>query len=535
MDGDRPAGDDENGPVPYYVQAAALQVQKTVPNATFRIANDYYIGTNMSAMYTVNKLLTESMWTQPTSVSTNGNTINPLSAFESAVKLLYLQIEDTSGGVEEKVDSGESYMIHQIEGCMSSPTTKLVRVKKDAWLILAWRIEKDVGSKWLVPYIDAASANEVVGVVEYTSNPWMPVTRSCSRKLVASPKDLLASTFGWHSEGVQNYTSLSGNNTYIAVSGATSSKTIASFPSLIVSYPYSPSTADWQTYVNASATHAFYTINKSHDILYALGFVEAAGNFQVSNSGKGGRASNPVEVIIHSSLGTADAETAYRDSVFDSTALLQEYTHGVTVRLVGGPATSGCLSTSDELSLNEGFFNFMPTLLRVKAGDTRNTDYTIADWTTGVPVSLRAHHISTSLETTPLTGESLNALSSGGGYDLATVWATVLYEVFWNLVDTHGIGDVVEVTLDAGGVPQGSRYLMLKLILDRDALIPCSPQHLQAPDAMLLANRILSGGTNQCAIWEGFAKRGFGQDAVRGSGAQGRVTGFAIPSDCQQI
>lgn len=109
-----------------------------------------------------------------------------------------------------------------------------------------------------------------------------------------------------------------------------------------------------------------------------------------------------------------------------------------------------------------------------------------------------------------------------------------LYEVFWTLVDTHGIGDVGDVTLGVGGVPQGARYLMLKLILDSDALKPWSPQHLQARDAMLQADRILACGTNQCAIRKGFAKRGFGQDAIRGSGSQGRVNGFVVPLDCQQ-
>lgn len=46
VDRDTPANDDRNGPVPYYVQAAALQVQKTVPNASFHVTDDYYIGTN---------------------------------------------------------------------------------------------------------------------------------------------------------------------------------------------------------------------------------------------------------------------------------------------------------------------------------------------------------------------------------------------------------------------------------------------------------------------------------------------------------
>lgn len=46
--------------------------------------------------------------------------------------------------------------------------------------------------------------------------------------------------------------------------------------------------ADPSTYINASVTQLFYTANMMHDLLYTLGFTEAAGNFQENNNGKGG-------------------------------------------------------------------------------------------------------------------------------------------------------------------------------------------------------------------------------------------------------
>lgn len=373
-----------------------------------------------------------------------------------------------------------------------------------------------------------------------------------SRELIVNPEDIQSSPFGWHSDGTQNYTTLRGNNAFVTIGKKTANKAVATSPSLIFSYPYSPTTVDWQTYVNASATQAFYTINKFHDILYALGFDEAAGNFQASNDGKGGQGGDPMEIVIHEevegyasigplpdgmsprlSMGVwGDAGKLKRDSVFEPTVLLHEYMHGVTDRLVGGPATSGCLEGDDGDWIDEGYSDFVPTLLRVKNGDTRNKDYTLADWAgADLSIRFRSYYISTSLETTPLTFESLNDLSSTG-LGLYTVWALPLYEVFWNLVDTYGIGDVDKVTLDANGVPEGARYYLLKLILDSGALAPCYANHLHLRDAILLADRLLSGGANQCAIWKGFAKRGFGQDADRGSGSQSRVNGFAVPSDC---
>lgn len=45
-DGNVGADEDGNAAVPYYVQAAASQVRDIVPNASFRIVDDYYVGTN---------------------------------------------------------------------------------------------------------------------------------------------------------------------------------------------------------------------------------------------------------------------------------------------------------------------------------------------------------------------------------------------------------------------------------------------------------------------------------------------------------
>lgn len=126
-----------------------------------------------------------------------------------------------------------------------------------------------------------------------------------SRQLIVNPEDEPSSPFGWHSDGTQDYATLRGNNEFVTIADATSNEAVATSPSLIFSYPYSPATADWQAYVNASATQASYTINQFHDILYTLGFDEAAGNFQTSNNGKGGRAGGPVNIIIQSSTGSA--------------------------------------------------------------------------------------------------------------------------------------------------------------------------------------------------------------------------------------
>lgn len=103
-------------------------------------------------------------------VRRDGTTITPVAALESAVKLLDLPIKGIAGAVAEKVDgAGDTYIIKHVEGSVPNPTAKLVYVSKDDSLVLAWRIETDIGSNWLISYIDAAAGSEVAGVTEYTN------------------------------------------------------------------------------------------------------------------------------------------------------------------------------------------------------------------------------------------------------------------------------------------------------------------------------------------------------------------------------
>lgn len=98
------------------------------------------------------------------------STITPLAAFKTVVRLLDLPIRDVASAVAERADgTGESYTIKQVEGFMANPTAKLVYVTKETSLVLAWRIETDIGSNWFISYVDAASGNEITGVTEYAN------------------------------------------------------------------------------------------------------------------------------------------------------------------------------------------------------------------------------------------------------------------------------------------------------------------------------------------------------------------------------
>ena len=61
--------------------------------------------------------------------------------------------------------------------------------------------------------------------------------------------------------------------------------------------------------------------------------------------------------------------------------------------------------------------------------------------------------------------------------------------------------------------PEAGNNLALQLVTDGLKLSPPNPNFVQARDAILLAERMWSGGTNSAEIWSAFAKRGLGFNA----------------------
>lgn len=53
---------------------------------------------------------------------------------------------------------------------------------------------------------------------------------------------------------------------------------------------------------------------------------------------------------------------------------------------------------------------------------------------------------------------------------------------------------------------------------------------MQARDAILDADKALTGGANKCEIWKGFAKRGLGSGAKYS--ASKRTGSTALPTGC---
>jgi hypothetical protein len=97
-------------------------------------------------------------------------------------------------------------------------------------------------------------------------------------------------------------------------------------------------------------------------------------------------------------------------------------------------------------------------------------------------------------------------------HGIGYVWNTMLWEMYWNLVDRYGYNGNVYDPWSTGG-----NNLALQLVMDGMKLQVCSPGFVDGRDAILAADQALTGGLDQCEIWRAFAKRGLGASASQGS------------------
>jgi extracellular elastinolytic metalloproteinase len=279
--------------------------------------------------------------------------------------------------------------------------------------------------------------------------------------------------------------------------------------------------------------------------LHKLGFNEAAGNFEINNDGQGGIGNDFVYLNAQDGSGVNNANFAtppdgsparmrmyiwnntipYRDCSFEAGVVIHEYTHGLSNRLTGGPANSNCLNILEAGGMGEGWSDFFATAIRLKPGDTRETDYAMGAWVNGKAAGIRNYLYSTDLDVNPQTYTDVNPLTKV--HAIGNIWASMLYEVLWNLIDKHGKNDAGIPDLDANGVPTDGKYLAMKIVMDAMALQPCNPNFVSARDAIVDADKALTGGDNVCEIWEGFAKRGLGGGAKYD--AVDRTNSFVVP------
>ncbi len=214
-----------------------------------------------------------------------------------------------------------------------------------------------------------------------------------------------------------------------------------------------------------------------------------------------------------------------RDSDFDAGVISHEYGHGISIRLTGGPNNVFCLQGDEQAG--EGWSDFWALVLFADETDTRATtrgvgNYLIFEDENGS--GIRNFPYSTDLLVNPQTYADINGTNVPHG--VGEIWAGMLWELYWNLVDKHGFDtDLYNGT--------GGNNLTIQLMIDGLKLQGCAPTFVAARDAILTADANDNGGANACEIWRAFAKRGVGTGASAGTTAVGDETeDFTVPAEC---
>jgi hypothetical protein len=348
-----------------------------------------------------------------------------------------------------------------------------------------------------------------------------------------------ASPFGWHdTDGVPGHESeysignnvdafedIDGNN----MPNGNASRAFGG-PTLEFSHTINLAGAP-NTYIQASVTNLFYWSNIIHDVMYGYGFDEASGNFQTNNYGNGGLGGDAVVAHGQSGVGNCNANfgtpsdgnpprmrmytctnaSPARDGDLDNGVIIHEYGHGISNRLTGGPATAGCLSNLEQMG--EGWSDFYAVMLTMRQGDLGTDARPMGTYLFGQGpggAGIRPTPYSTDTGINPTTYGNIGGLAIPHGVGYA--WATMLWEVNWNLIDKHGFNPD-----SYGDWTTGGNNLTLQLVTDGMKMQPCNPGFVDGRNAILAADMALTGGDNQCEIWAGFAKRGLGFDADQGS------------------
>ena len=408
------------------------------------------------------------------------------------------------------------------------------------------------------------------------------------RTLVTERTDAQASPFGWHdTNGVvgPDHTVTRGNNAHAYVNTITPAE-LALDPLSDPETGYQPDPMgeadggadllfDFEVDFSkppvsskeAAVTNAFYWANVAHDVFYRYGFDEPSGNFQANNYGRPGLDRDQMQLKVQALSannavysGGADGTSAsinlqawtptsegaiesgatqVRDSAFDTDVIVHEYAHGVSDRLTGGPSVTGCVRNAE--SPSEGWSDFLAMALTARPGDKgtdpRGIGTYVAFDTARTGRGVRAHPYSTDPNVNPARyddlktpGASVPQSTQAETHDVGVVWASMLWDVYWELVAAHGFNPDV-----TGHWSTGGNNLALQLVMDGMKLQVCQPGFVDSRDAILAADGVRTGGANECLLWRGFAKRGLGVGAAQGSPAStlDGTQSFAVPASCE--
>ncbi len=437
----------------------------------------------------------------------------------------------------------------------------------EARLVWNFQIETLDGENWFDFTIDAASGKvwtrfdwiadasyRVYPIPVESPNHTTPLPPADGRTLVADPQDTMASPFGWHdtngAAGAE-FTIHRGNNTHSweDSDGNDTPPTAGLEPDcgagLLCDFPVNLAGAP-STYRPAAVTNLFYWNNLIHDVLWHYGFDEPGGNFQVNNYGRGGMGNDDVQSLAQAAgncnanfgtppdgqrprmrMFTCNGATPSQDGDFDHGVITHEFGHGVSNRLVGGPANVSCLQNTQQPG--EGWSDLFGLILTALPTDTGPMPrgvgtYLLGQPTTGPGVRTQRYSTDPAVNTWTYTNIAGMAVPHGVG----SVWAQGVWEVYHALVSEHGFDANIYNSAGNAGNQRALLYVTEGL---KDTV--CSPSFLDTRNGIIQAAMDNHGGEDVCLIWRAFAAFGLGVNATTvGPNSQTATNGFNIPVSC---
>ncbi|KAF9362133.1 Fungalysin/Thermolysin Extracellular metalloproteinase 5 [Mortierella sp. AD094] len=512
---------------------------------------------------------------EPLSTPEAKATISPQDAFLSFARFLNVEIvrpEDMDITTTYSLNSDKAEVV--MTNCPLTANGKVpvnqayIQTENGALeLVYDFQVEMKDTDNWFHAQVNAKTG-KVMQVIDWVADATYNVypmgvndPEDGDRKLVVNPENKIASPLGWNRQGQnKNFTTTIGNNVYAGENRRNGNDwennpkpeaKVSKDGELIFDFKIDLE-KDPVTYVDAAITNLFYWNNQIHDVFYHYGFDEIAGNFQENNLGRGGLGGDAVIANAQDGSGYNNANFATppdgqhgqmrmyvwditevaRDGDLESGIIIHEYAHGISTRLTGGPANSGCLAWGEAGGMGEGWGDFFATMFRQNASHNYQSEFEMGSYAAGGR-GIRRFPYSTSLQTNPETFRIMDGQAYWGVHAKGEVWAEMLFEVYQNLhlrlpfTDDWYTKDKIDY----------ANTLVLQLVVDGLKLQPCMPSFIQARDAIIQSEKLLTNGKYHCDIWKGFAKRGLGLKArVIGANAPFgglRFESFALPDICK--
>ena len=405
---------------------------------------------------------------------------------------------------------------------------------------LVWNFQLDTSSDHYYDFTVDAQSRQVWTRIDWVAdakhlvyeqpvespNHSSPAAPADGRTLQEDVDDATASPDGWHDTGLPGgqFTTTRGNNVhaynqFLGFEPDCGGSLLCDFA---LDLNLEPS-----TYTAAAIVNLFYWNNIIHDIQYQYGFDEAAGNFQVNNYTNGGFGNDDVRAEAQDIPGSCNANfwtppdgtrprmqmylcsnspDPTRDGDFDNAVIVHEYGHGISRRLVGGPSNVSCLNNAQQPG--EGWSDWLGMAYTAKAGDTGPQarglgTYLFGQAATGPGIRLAPYSTDTDVNNykhADITGRT-------SVHQIGFVWATILWEVYWELVNNPDYGFDPNLYVAGGGA--GNQRMML-YVNEGMKNTACSPTFLDARDGIIQAAVDNHGGEDVCRLWDAFARRGLG-------------------------